>query len=93
MASFTEKSQKPPGGWELQLQAPMAFSSRVARNLQWGSYFGGENQKKKVMTNVPSKSLLGVHGKKGRVSFKKKVCAVNWFYFGPDYHNFAIKFR
>ena len=40
-----------------------------------GTVSGGENQKKKVVTNVPSKSLLGVRGKKGRVSFKKKRSA------------------
>ena len=46
-----------------------------------------KTRKKKVITNVPSKSLLGVRKKKGRLSLKKKqICAANWFYFSPDYH-------
>ena len=68
MASFTEKSRKPFSGWELQPQDLMAFGSRVAKNLQWGGEDGGAvsevKTRKKVITNVPSKSLLGVRRKK-----------------------------
>ena len=80
MASFTEKSQNSFSGWKLQPQGLMAFGSRVARGIcnggkGPGGCFEGENQKKKVITNVPSKSLLGVRKKKGRVSLKKNRSA------------------
>ena len=46
-----------------------------------------------VPSYVPSKSLLSVRGIKGRVSYIKKVFAANWFYFSPEFQNFAPQIR
>ena len=54
---------------------PHGFGSRVARNLQWGEAVSEVKTRKKGHHQRSSKSLLGVRGKKGRVSFKKKRSA------------------
>ena len=74
MDSFTEKSQKLPGGWELQPQTPMGLAVAWRGICNGGGCFGGENQIKRSSPSS-SKSLLGVRRKKGRVSFKKKRSA------------------
>ena len=51
---------------------PNGFGSRVAKILQWGEAVAEVKTRKKGHYQRFSKSLLGVRGKKGRVSFKKK---------------------
>ena len=75
MASFTEKSQKPFSGWELQPQDLMAFGSHLARNLQWGGRAGGavlevKTRKKRSSPTFPLRACLVCAEKK--CELKKK---------------------
>ena len=66
------KNRPVPGSFNLK---PQGFGSRVARNFKWGVAVSEVKTRKKGHHQRSSKSLLGVRGKKGRVSFKKKRSA------------------